>query len=177
MAQIIANRSIVSDPWRLLEFTADGQAPVIPESGDLVVPAAIWRAERDALRFRAGRIGVWLKPDEDPEWIAEDLPLFGVVAVQFPKVADGRGYTTGRLLRERYSYRGELRAIGDVQRDQLYFLWQCGFNAFALRPGEDAEQALAAFVEFSEAYQSSVEQVVPLFRRREAASPDGREWS
>ena len=177
MAQIISNGRVVSDPWQLLESTADGQAPAIPGAGDLIVPAALWRAERDALRFRAGRIGVWLRPDEDPASIAEDLPLFGVVAVEFPKIADGRGYTSGRLLRERYGYRGELRAIGDVQRDQLYFLWQCGFNAFALRPGEDPEQALAAFGELSEAYQSSVERPLPLFRRRDVSSTDGVEWS
>ena len=177
MAQIITNRSVVEDPWQLLEFTADGRAPAIPADGDLIVPAAFWRTGRDAFRFRAGRIGVWLKPDEDPELIAEDLPLFGVVAVQFPKVADGRGYSTGRLLRERFGYRGELRAIGDVQRDQLYFLWQCGFNAFALRAGQDPEEALAAFGEFSEAYQASVERPLPLFRRRDASSTDGVEWS
>lgn len=177
MALIIRNRGVASDPWRLLEPAADGHFPAVPESGDVIVPFALWRAERDALRIRAGRIGVWLKPDDDPELIAEDLPLFGVVAVSFPKMADGRGYSTARLLRERYGYRGELRAIGDVQRDQLYFMSQCGFNAFALRAGEDPHEALAAFGEFSEAYQGTVEQPVPLFRRRGVASPDGMEGS
>lgn len=166
MALIIENRGIVSDPWRLLEPAADGHFPAVPRSGDVIVPLPLWGAERDALRFRAGRIGVWLEPDEDPALIAEDLPLFGVVAVRFPKVADGRGYSTGRLLRERYGYRGELRAIGDVQRDQLYFLWQCGFNAFALRAGENPQEALAAFGELGEAYQATVERPLPLFRRR-----------
>lgn len=176
MALIIKNRAVVSDPWRLLEPAADGHLPDAPQPGDIIVPLVLWRTERDALRFRAGRIGVWLQPDEDPALIAEDLPLFGVVAVHFPKLADGRGYSTARLLRERYGYRGELRAIGDVQRDQLYFLWQCGFNAFALRAGEDPQEALAAFGEFSEAYQASLERPLPLFRRREVASPDGVEW-
>lgn len=166
MALIVKNLGVTSDPWQLLEFKADGKLPAVPPSGDVIVPLALWRAERGALRIRAGRIGVWLKPNEDPALIADDLPLFGVVAVDFPKLTDGRGYSTGRLLRERYGYRGELRAIGDVQRDQLYFLWQCGFNAFALRAGEDAEEALAAFGEFSEAYPASVDQPLPLFRRR-----------
>ena len=176
MAQIIKDKAIVNDPWQLLELAAEGEAPVIPPSGDLIVPLAVWDAHRDALRFRAGRIGVWIKPDDDPALIAEDLQLFGAVAVAFPKVADGRGYSTGRLLRERYGYRGELRAVGDVQRDQLYFLWQCGFDAFALRPGEDAEKALSAFNELTEAYQSSAARP-PLFRRRHAASTDRVERS
>jgi len=171
MAKIIKDRSVISDPWRLLEFTAEGSAPEVPPSGDLIVPLAFWLADRDALRVRPERIGVWLKSDEDPALIAEDLPLFGVVAVAFPKVADGRGYSIGQLLRERYGYRGELRAIGDVQRDQLHFLGQCGFNAFALRPGEDPEKAMAAFGELNETYESSVERVVRLFRRH------GVEWS
>lgn len=177
MALIIKDRAILSDPWQLLEPAADGHGRLVPQSGDVILPLALWRAERDALRSRAGRIGVWLKPDEDPALVAEDLPLFGVVAVSFPKAADGRGYSTARLLRERYGFRGELRAIGDVQRDQLYFLWRCGFNAFALRAGEDPHEALAAFDELSEAYQASVERPLPLFRRREVASPDAREPS
>lgn len=177
MALIIKNRAVASDTWRLLEAGADGHLPAVPPAGEVILPLALWRATREALRVRPGRIGVWLKPDEDPALIAEDLPLFGVVGVEFPKLADGRGYSTGRLLRERYGYRGELRAIGDVQRDQLYFLWQCGFNAFALRAGEDPQEALAAFGEFSEAYQTSVERPLPLFRRRQVASPAGMEGS
>ena len=175
MALIIKDRGIVSDPWRMLEPGADGHLPADPGSGDVIVPFALWIAERDAVRVRAGRIGIWLKPDDDPALIAEALPLFGVVAVEFPQAADGRGYSTARLLRERYGYRGELRAIGDVQRDQLYFLSQCGFNAFALRAGEDPEDALVAFIEFSESYQATVERPLPLFRRREAVSQDGME--
>ena len=174
MAQIIKDRSLVNDHWRLLESAA-GPLPELTPAEDVIVPFALWRAERDAFRRRAGRIGVWLKPEDDPALIAEDLPLFGVVAVEFPKLADGRGYSTGRLLRERYGYRGELRAIGDVWRDQLHFLWRCGFNAFVLRPGADLQEALAALHEFSEAYQASVEQPLPLFRRREAASAESRE--
>jgi uncharacterized protein (DUF934 family) len=166
MALIIKDRSVVSDPWQLLKSADDGGVPPVPPVGDVIVPLVLWRAERDSLRFRAARIGVWLDSDEDPALIAEELPLFGVVAVDFPKLANGRGYSTGRLLRERYGYRGELRAIGDVQRDQLYFLWQCGFNAFALRAGEDPQEALAAFGDFSETYQTSVERPLPLFRRR-----------
>lgn len=177
MAVIIKNRQVVDDPWRRLELAADGRLPAIPLTGDLIVPLAMWQDLRDSLRFRPGRLGVWLDPGEEPAAIAGDLPLFGVVVVNFPKFIDGRGYSIARLLRERYGWKGELRAIGDIFRDHLFFLASCGFNAFALREGEDPHEALAAFGDFSEAYQNSVERPLPLFRRRHLDSPDGMEWS
>lgn len=178
MTAIIKNRSVVdNDPWRRLSLNADGSPPAIPLVGDIIVPLALWRAGRESLLLRVGRIGVWLDSHEDPADIAEDLRLFGVVAVNFPKSGDGRGYSTARLLRERYGWKGELRAVGDVLRDQIFFMASCGFNAFVLRADEDPREALSAFGEFSEAYQSSVERPLPLFRRRFPASPDGMEGS
>jgi uncharacterized protein (DUF934 family) len=110
---------------------------------------------------------VWLSVTDDPAAVAQDLAHFQLIAVRFPSFTDGRGYSTGRLLRQRYGWQGELRAIGHIQRDQLFYLARCGFDAFDLREGEDTEAALAAFGDFSEAYQTSVERPVPLFRRRE----------
>ena len=109
---------------------------------------------------------VVLEPTDDPRSLAERLPGLKVIAVNFPKYGDGRGYSIARLLRERYGYKGELRAIGVVARDHLQLMAQCGFDAFQLREGEDAEAALAAFGEMSEAYQATAAQPVPLFRRR-----------
>ena len=109
---------------------------------------------------------VVLEPTDDPRSLAERLPGLKVIAVNFPKYGDGRGYSIGRLLRERYGYKGELRAIGVVARDHLQLMAQCGFDAFQLREGEDAQAALAAFGDISEAYQASAAQPVPLFRRR-----------
>jgi uncharacterized protein (DUF934 family) len=177
MPVIIKDRNIAADPWLRLELNADGSSPAVPTAGDVIMPLSLWQDRRGEMLARPGRLGVWLDSHEDPAAIAEDLKLFGVVAVNFPKFIDGRGYSTARLLRERYGYKGELRAIGDVLRDQLFFLASCGFNAFALRDGEDPQDALAAFGEFSEAYQGSVAQPLPLFRRRYLASPDGMEWS
>jgi uncharacterized protein (DUF934 family) len=88
------------------------------------------------------------------------------VEVSFPSATDGRGYSIARLLRERHGYGGELRAVGDVKRDQLFNLARCGFDAFLLLKDEDADGALGAFDDFSEAYQASVERPLPLFRRR-----------
>ena len=175
MTVIIKKGSVVNDPWQRLEFGADGGLPTAPSSGDIIVPLAMWRAKREELLLHLGRIGVWLDSHEDPADIAEDLRLFGVVAVNFPKFGDGRGYSTARLLRERCGWKGELRAVGDIFRDQLFFLSSCGFNTFVLREGEDPQDALAAFGDFSEAYQSSVERPLPLFRRRHLVSPDGME--
>lgn len=107
-----------------------------------------------------------LEPTDDPALLAGALAQVRVIAVNFPKYADGRGYSIARLLRERYGYQGELRAVGVVARDQLHAMAQCGFDAFQLRDGEDARAALAAFGEISEAYQASAAQPAPLFRRR-----------
>lgn len=173
MPTLIKERRIVSDNWRLL----DAAAAEAPATADVIVPLALWRAQRAQLLARAGRLGLRLEPHEDPAAIAEDVELFGVIAVNFPKFGDGRGYSTGRLLRERYGFKGELRAIGDVSRDHLPFMARCGFDSFALRDDQDPAEALAAFDDFTEAYQSSVEQPLPLFRRRVLATPDGMEWS
>jgi len=107
-----------------------------------------------------------LEASDDPGALADTLDRLNVVAVRFPAFGDGRGYSTGRLLRERYGYRGELRAVGEVARDHLYLMAQCGFDAFQLRAGEDPQEALAAFNDFSEAYQASAARPRPLFRRR-----------
>ena len=107
-----------------------------------------------------------LGPGDDPALHAGALAGAKVIAVNFPKFADGRGYSIARLLRERHGYRGELRAVGVVAIDLLYYMEQSGFDAFELRDGDDPEAALAAFDAFSEGYQSSAARPIPLFRRR-----------
>ena len=109
---------------------------------------------------------VRLEPTDDPAAVADRLAHVARVEVHFPKFGDGRGFSIGRLLRERYGYKGELRAVGPLTRDHLFFLESCGFDAFELRDGEDPHAALAAFDDFSEAYQASPARPQPLFRRR-----------
>jgi len=109
-----------------------------------------------------------LEPQDDLSALAQKIRNAARIDVNFPKFSDGRGFSIARLLRERYGYKGELRAVGQVARDHLYYMEQCGFDAFLLREGEDVAEALAAFDDFSEAYQTTVAQPVPLFRRREA---------
>jgi uncharacterized protein (DUF934 family) len=107
-----------------------------------------------------------LGPADDPAAFAARLARAARVEVEFPKFGDGRGFSIGRLLRERHGYRGELRAVGQITRDHLLSLERCGFDAFELRDGEDPQEALAAFAGFGEAYQATVTQPLPLFRRR-----------
>jgi len=107
-----------------------------------------------------------LEPQDDPATVAARLPNASRVEINFPKFGDGRGFSIARLLRERYGYKGELRAVGEVARDHLHYMEQSGFDAFLLRDGEDVNEALAAFDDFSEHYQTTTAQPIPLFRRR-----------
>ena len=166
MATLIKERRIAADSWRLLKRGPKGELPEAPTQGDVVVPLALWFERREAFLAYPGRLGVWLDANEGPESLAADLQRFALVAVNFPKFGDGRAYSIARLLRERYGYKGELRAIGDVLHDHLYFMEQCGFDAFSLREDQDAQAALSAFDTFSDGYQTSVLRPTPLFRRR-----------
>jgi len=107
-----------------------------------------------------------LEPTDDPAVVAAAVGIARVIAVNFPKFGDGRGYSIGRLLRERYGYKGELRAVGEVARDHLHAMEQCGFDAFQMREGEDVQEVLGAFSDFTDIYQATAAQPVPLFRRR-----------
>jgi uncharacterized protein (DUF934 family) len=153
--------------WRYAGLPGEEETAL--PSGPVVVSLALWRAKRYELVLRREPVGVWLQPDDDPEEIAADLARFALVAVHFPKFADGRGYSTAVLLRTRYGYKGELRAIGDVGRDQLFLLKRCGFDSFALAPHRDPEAAVGSLNDFSLRYQGSVDDPVPLFRRRASA--------
>jgi len=182
MATIIRNSRVEDDAWTVLPKAdaADGSgasgdpaasppASAALPAGPVLLPLARWLADRDTLASHAAPVGVWLDAGDDPALLADDLARLPLVAVNFPKFTDGRGYSIARTLRERYGYRGELRAIGDVLHDQLYLLRRCGFDAFALRADKDAERALAGLKTFSESYQGAVDQPLPLFRRRAAA--------
>ena len=120
MRDIIKDRKIVADDWQVLRLaegeTAEGVA--IPE-GKVIVPLAVWQSRRDSLLAR-GDVAVWLASDERPEALKDDVATLPLIAVDFPKFGDGRGYSTAYNLRARLGYQGELRAIGDVLRDQLF---------------------------------------------------------
>ena len=163
---IILDKQIAADTWT---HVAEG-AP-LPATGNLIVPLAFWITERAALSNRIGKTGVWLKGPDDPTQITavRELVKLPLIAIEFAQFTDGRGFSIGRLLRERYGFNGELRAFGEVFRDTLPYLARCGFNAFVLKEGKSLEDALNAFNDFSDAYQNAVDQPVPHYRRRLAA--------
>ncbi|NEX62070.1 DUF934 domain-containing protein [Noviherbaspirillum galbum] len=167
MRDIIKNRAVVSDDWEILRLAEgdDPEAIDIP-AGKVIVPLTVWQARRDALdsRLTAGELGVWLASHERPEALKDELGRFKLIAVDFPKFADGRGYSIAFNLR-RYGYAGELRAIGDVLRDQLFYMQRVGFDAFAVREDKDINVALKGLTDFSEVYSNSWDQKSPLFRR------------
>lgn len=170
MAKIIKHNSIIDDSWRVVRL-ADGETAdsvSLPE-GDIIVPLSVWQARKTELMARPQR-GVWLAPEELAQDIAVDLGHLQVVAIDFPAFADGRGYSTAALLRSRFGWRGELRAIGDVLRDQLFYMSRVGFDAYAIREDKDIEDAVKALNDFSETYQAAVDEPLPLFRRRGRAA-------
>jgi uncharacterized protein (DUF934 family) len=167
MPLLIKGRAIVEDRWTLLREAAS--LADVPSGTPVIVSLALWQSEHDALAAR-GDVGVWLKPSDDPDALAGDAAHLPLIAIDFPKFVDGRGYSNARLLRDKYRFGGELRAIGDVLRDQLYYLRQCGFDAFAVRTDRNFADAIGGLDDFSDNYQSTSAQPVPLFRRRKDAT-------
>ena len=166
MQRIIKNGQVIDETWHLLpkDATLDG----LSNCDDLIVPLALWVEHSHALKARDGGLGVWLDAGEEIEEIADDLSHFQVIALNFPAFTDGRHSSTAYLLRQRYGYQGEVRAIGDVLRDQLNFMKRCGFDAFAVRADKNIDDAIKGFTEFTVAYQASVDEPLPLFRRNRA---------
>lgn len=158
---LIKNKQVVEgDAW---QYVADDQP--VPVDGDVVVGFA--RYDRDNFDYtkRTGRLGLRIDPEDDLMQVLTHLPKVDLVVITFPKYGEGRGYTKARLLRERFRYEGELRAVGEVLADQLFYMARCGFDAFELAPGKSAEAALRAFETFSVKYQASTDEPRPLYRR------------
>jgi uncharacterized protein (DUF934 family) len=172
--RIIKGHDIVADDWQVLRLDEGQTAEQVelPE-GKLIVPLAVWQARQAELGSRAA-LGVWLAPDERAEAIKADLPRLAVIAIDFPKFTDGRGYSTAFNLRKRLGWTGELRAVGDVLRDQLFSMRRVGFDAYAVRADRSVDDALKSLTDFTETYQASIDQPLPLFRRTERkAEPAG----
>ena len=163
MPQLIKDGSLVDDRWTLRRELSS--LSELASGTHEIVPLAFWLANRDTLLAR-GDIGVWLAPDADPEALSPDIGALPLIAVDFPAFTDGRGYSIGRLLRDRHGFTGELRAIGDILRDQLFALAECGFDAFAIRADRDAAAALSGLEDFASIYAATSRTPQPRFRRR-----------
>jgi uncharacterized protein (DUF934 family) len=158
---LIKDGAIAEDPWRTL---SDDQ-PLIG-NGPVIISYDRWHAHRDALTRHNGPLGIRMKSDQPPALIAGDVQRFELIALEFPTLGDGRAYSYARLLRERHRFKGELRAVGDVTKDQLYFMQRCGFNSFELPADRDAENALGALKSFSVVYAPAADDAKPAARRR-----------
>lgn len=174
---LIQFRKPVPNHWRIREVEpASGESssavaaqPAALAAGD-IVPLARWKTVREAPGHSSHglppAIGVLLAPEDDPYELRAGLDRLASIAIRFPVFTDGRGYSAARLLRQQLGYRGPLMAVGDVLRDQLLLLERCGFDTFWLRGDQDFADALAAFDDFSDAYQGTAVRV-PLFARRQ----------
>jgi uncharacterized protein (DUF934 family) len=158
--RVIKNEQIVEDGWQLV---ADEQA--VP-AGDVIVSLDRWQGERANLSERSGKLGVVIDGATKLEELADDLKHFDLIALDFAKYGDGRCFSHARLLRERHGYQGELRAIGQVTKDFLFFMRRCGIDSFAVREDQNPQDALNAFGEFTVKYQTAADQAPPIYRLR-----------
>jgi uncharacterized protein (DUF934 family) len=154
--QLLRDRQLVEDDWRYAEELGEGT----PAPAAVILSFDQWRTERDTWSARAVRLGVVLLPEHKVEHLAPNLSRLSLVACRFSGPSEGRGYTQARLLRERYDFQGELRAMGYVRIDQLFFLARCGFNCFELAEG-DLAGAQTAFSTFTAAYQPANDRGLP----------------
>ena len=169
MSRIIRQRAIVEDDWTL---APDGAAHM-GAAGRLIVPLARWRAERAALET-ASAVGVLLPNTEDVEAVYPEIAERPLIALQFPTFADGRALTQAILLRNRLGFTGELRALGDVVRDLVFWLGRCGFDAIAPRGDQDPQACLQALDEIRTAYQPAADGHAPAWVRRRSCAANAR---
>ena len=161
--RIIKDKKISDDDWVIVR-ELDEAAP-IPE-GNVILPFSYWQANRDVLLKQDSAHAVWIDGDVETEELSGDLDHFSIIGLDFPAFKDGRSYTHARMLRDRYGFEGELRAIGNVLRDQMFFMFRCGIDCFEVSEGKDAEEALKSFNDFSVRYQAAADDAVPIYKLR-----------
>ncbi len=175
MPEILRNGQVQNDNWQVLrmetldaldapaEGTLDLSAVNVP-TGQWLVPFSVWLAQRNSLATRKD-VAVWLSPEDDLTEVAKHFDQWPLLAIDFPKFTDGRGYSMAWRLRNHYHYSGELRAIGNVLVDQLFFMLRVGFDTLALDPKVSAATAERSLAPFPDAYQGSTDNPAPIFRR------------
>ena len=161
---LLKNGEIVEDTWRNLADDED-----ISGEESIIVSLDRWQNEPDKFNGRNGALGIRLESHQKPDAIADDVERFDLIALDFPVLPDGRAFSHGRLLRERYGFKGELRAVGKVIQDQLYFMERCGFDAVELSEGEDVAKSIAALNAFTVAYQPAADDIKPAYKARHEA--------
>lgn len=163
--ELIRDGAVVANEYVIIDTL---ESPIIGhiQPVNIIFPLVFWQENREAIISHAKvsntKIGVWITGAIDPKVLEADLPLLALVALKFEKFADGRGYSSAALLRSRYDFKGELRAIGDVLRDQVFYMKRVGFSSYQIRADKSAQDALASFNDFSIAYQQAAGDEVSL---------------
>ncbi len=160
--RVIKNRSVITDAWQI---AAEDITLEQLSSDNLIVPLSFWLDNKEAIQQKTSQRGVSIAGDADLTLLANDLDQLAIIAIQFSAFRDGRGYSLARILRKDYGYQGELRAVGNVLRDQVAFMERVGFNSFEIDDKQDAADALNAFEEISVKYQTSADEAKSLFQR------------
>lgn len=158
---LLKSGQIVEDTWLYIDNEQD-----VPANGDVVVSLDRWLSEGDLLKLREGKLGLRLKNDQSPAQVADDLDEFDIFVLEFPKYTDGRAYSAARLLRDRYGFKGEVRASGDVLIDQYGMMQRCGFNAYEIRDDANVPAWQAAEKRISSHYQPAADGVQAIWAKR-----------
>jgi uncharacterized protein (DUF934 family) len=166
-ATILRGREIVADDWTVIE---DGRTELGTAGGKVIVTFARWRAERERLLSGYAAVGVLVPNTADVEAVYAEIADRPLLALQFPAFSDGRALSQAVVLRKRLGFRQELRAVGDVIRDLVFWLGRCGFDSIVPRKDQSLEGCLAALDELSVAYQAAADDHSPVWVRRRATS-------
>ncbi len=149
---LFKNGAFVEDNWRHIDEGEDA-----PPAGHVILPLDWWKAERAVYDGSNAPLGLKIEPGADISEYVEDISRFSVIALVFPKYNDGRAFSTAQLLRTRYGFMGEIRAVGEVLIDQIQMMERCGFNAFEIN-NAPTEKALRSgeYTRFTHFYQPAV---------------------
>lgn len=161
--RILRNTEIIEDDWMVLE---DGRADIEAGDGRVIVTLARWSAERDALLAAHAAVGVLVPNTADIEAVFAEIEDRPLIVLQFPTFTDGRALSQAVVLRKRLGFRGELRAVGDVIRDLVFWLGRCGFDSIVPRKDQSLEGCRAALQEITVAYQAAADGHTPVWVRR-----------
>ncbi len=161
---IVKDGAVVEDPWVFEEgeTVLGGDSPVM-------VTLEHWQKDRERLIGHNGPLGLLLKDDQSPADVAEDLQRFSLIALDFPAFKNGRGYSSARLLRQRYHFGGEIRAVGDVLRDQIAFMARCGIDSFDVADDFPVDAWAEIMGEMTHVYQASSDGAETVLEKRHKA--------
>ncbi|HEY6516124.1 MAG TPA: DUF934 domain-containing protein [Steroidobacteraceae bacterium] len=160
---ILRNGELVADDWTVIE---DGRSEIGGSDGKVIVTLARWRAEREALLAAHSAVGVLVPNTADIEVVYPEVADRSLIVLQFPSFTDGRALSQAVVLRKRIGFRGELRAVGDVIRDLVFWLGRCGFDSIVPRGDQNLEGCRAALDELLVAYQAAADSHTPVWMRR-----------